>query len=106
MPTSLTTRNQRRRPVPSFADDRPGRASNMPFESRNSIFRGQWVSKYASSASFAEKGVQLHENGPLMERGEGQMEVAVGPNGPEFHEPPPARAFRLTVQTRRGTVRR
>ncbi len=26
-----------------------------------------------SSASFAEKGVQWHKNGPLMERGEGQM---------------------------------
>jgi len=29
--SQLTTQNQRRRSVPSLADDRPGRASNMPF---------------------------------------------------------------------------
>ena len=70
----LTTRNQRRRSVLSFADDRPGRTSNTAFEGRNSVVRAS-VRKNALLVDLVRQrwGVYWHENGLLMERGEGQM---------------------------------
>ena len=41
IPSRGLRRNSRRRSVPSFADDCPGRASNIPFEGRKSVFRGR-----------------------------------------------------------------
>ncbi|MDA2913817.1 hypothetical protein MYX77_07655, partial [Acidobacteriia bacterium AH_259_A11_L15] len=53
---------------------KPGRASNMPFEGGNSVFRGQCADEYAIRRLRSPKrGVQWHKKGPLMEQGEGQM---------------------------------